>query len=323
MLHDVPVPASQDPLRALEDKFDARMAQMETTIRSALMSSSRAAAPVVVAPPPVPVAAPQLAASPVVVPPPAVAPPPPAPLPSVSSDTSLPPAVGHSSRSSDVGHHSSHRHHSRTTRSPSSASRSSSSDSSSSRSRSRSWDHKRKHRKHGKYSTLKYLPEFRSVSSYERLVLANLRMLRRFYKKDRDIYGLLDHFILLAEKAEKDVFMDEALLSYDESVKQRAKDNGLKEFSQLNPSETVKHLSYDGTKAGSAKVSRKSARQSSNGQSHGGGSSAGCCLKYNFSSGGCHRSQCNYKHACSACGSTGHVNADCPNVDRSARGSKK
>ena len=174
---------------------------------------------------------------------------------------------------------------------------------------------------------MKYLPEFRSVSTYERLVLANLRMLRRFYKKDRDLNGLLDHFILLAEKAEKDVFIDEALLSYDNSVKQRAKDNGLKEFSQLNPSEIVKHLSYDGTKAGSTKVSRKAVHQQNQGQGqgqgHGGDSSAGACLKFNFSSAGCRRSQCNYKHVCSACSSSGHVNADCPNGDRSARGSKK
>ena len=111
--------------------------------------------------------------------------------------------------------------------------------------------------------------------------------------RKRDITGMLDHFILLAEKAEKDVFIDEALLAYDTSVKERAKEYGLKEFDTLKPSEIVKHLSYDGTKAGSTKVSRKAVRQQASGSgNHGGGSSSGACLKYNFASGGCVCSQC-------------------------------
>ena len=172
------------------------------------------------------------------------------------------PLVDNSSRSSRK-HGSSHHGRSKTSRSASSPSRSSSSSgSSASRSRSRSSDHKRRHnRHHGKYSTLKYLPVFKTVTTYERLVLANLRMLCRFFKKERDINGMLDHFILLAEKAEKDVFIDEALLSYDKSVKDWAKEHGLKKFDTLNPSEIVKHLSYDGTKAGSSKLSRRAPKQ--------------------------------------------------------------
>ena len=232
----------------LENRFDARIAQIETNIRSALVSSASCQSlPAPVAPPaqPAPVAVPTT----VLVP------------PQFGVDNILPAIGGHSSRSPDREHRSSRHGLPDSARSSSSTSRSSSSSgSSSSRSRSRSSDHKRKHRKcHGKYSTIKYLPEFKSTSTYERLVLANLR----FYKKERDINGMLNHFILLAKKAEKDVFIDEALLSHDRSVKDGAKEHGLKEFSTLNPSENVKHLSYDGTKAGSVKGSRKAAREQS------------------------------------------------------------
>ena len=311
-LIDVPDQVLQAPVVShqslidMENRFDAKFSQMETTIRSALVAS--ASRPTVIQP----TITPQVVAAPT-------------PTVTASLPEATPPIAGtHASRSPSRKHHRNGRGHGHSSPARSSSSRgSSSSSSSSSRSRSRSSDHKRRHRKrHGKYSSLRYLPEFKSVSTYERLVLANLRMLRRFFKKERDISGMLDHFILLAEKAEKDVFIDEALLAYDNSVKERAKEHGLKEFDTLKPSEIVKHLSYDGTKAGSTKVSRKAVRQQASG-GQGGGTTSGACLKFNFATGGCRRSQCNYKHVCSACSSPGHVNADCPNVDRSGRPSKK
>ena len=134
-------------------------------------------------------------------------------------------------------------------------------------------------------------------------------MILKFYKKERDIKGMLKHSILLAEKAVADIFMNEALVSYDESVKVAAAEEGIQVFSKLDPAAIVKHLSDDGTRAAKAAKGRASR------PSHTAATSNRACFKFNFTSGGCSRSRCNYPHKCSACSGPGDVNADCPNVD--------
>ena len=304
----VPVsPASMisSEISALESRFDTRMSEMESTIRASLTSAlSAAATSGIVAPVPAAPAAPSstpsstqgaAAATPVV-----------APVAKPTRSTSA-------SSSSSAG----------------SAARSSSSDSSTSRSRDRHsrTKHRRTHRssrrrsrktsrnKYGKYTTLRYVPEHKVITTYERLILANLRMMLRFYKKERDIKGMLKHSILLAEKADGGYFHDEALINYDESIKAAADEEGITSFSKLDPAAIIKHLSYDGTKAaraarnkGTSKPAAAVSRPSGNGTL--------ACFKFNFASGGCRRTKCNYPHVCSACSGAGHVNADCPNVDR-------
>ena len=197
-----------------------------------------------------------------------------------------------------------------------------------SRSGDRSSDRGRRS-KNGKYTTLKYLPEFTQVSNYERLVLANARMALKFYKKGRDISGILDHIILVAEKAEPGVFDNDALIRYDDSVKLAAYENGLDQFKKLDPAAIVKHLSYDGTKV-AANSKRSSARRVNTSFNKAPSSSApsghanpGPCYKFNFANGGCRRSRCDYCHVCSACFRPGHVNQDCTNVDRSGGSNQK
>ena len=127
-----------------------------------------------------------------------------------------------------------------------SSSRSSSGSRSSSRSSHRNSRHsrrkqeKRDKRRKGKFDTSKYLRDGDKLNTYERLVLANLKMARKFYKKERDILGFLDHMILVAEKAERRVFASEALIGYDESVKDSAKEIGLKAFKKVDPANIVK-----------------------------------------------------------------------------------
>ena len=125
--------------------------------------------------------------------------------------------------------------------------------------------------------------------------------------------------ILVAEKAERRVFASEALIGYDESVKDSAKENGLSAFKKVDPANIVKHLSYDGTQLA---VNSRRPNTSRNTSSRGSGSGPTlnhnfACIKFNFAQGGCKAgSSCRYKHICSACGGPGHSNGDCPNVDR-------
>ena len=297
-------------VKSLENKWDTRIARMEDNMRSALsslipvtkVSPSTLAAPTV--------AAPVVASS--------------APVVELVAPAVVLLSSSRPRRTS--------RGSSRSSRSPSSLSDSSrsSSDHSSSRtrkhrrrrrrsrdrSRNRSADRDRR-RKQGKYTTLKYLLEFTSVNSYERLILANVRMALRFYKKDRDIKGILNHVILLAEKAEPGVFESDALIRYDDSVKQEAYELGLDQFKKLDPAAIIKHLSYDGTKvaANSRRANGKRFNTVTKTQPSAPLSGGGPCYKFNFAKEGCRRSRCDYKHVCSACFRPGHVNIDCTNVD--------
>ena len=139
-------------------------------------------------------------------------------------------------------------------------------------------------------------------------------MALRFYKKDRDVSGILKHIILLAEKAEPGVFDCEALICYDDSVKLSAYEKGLSQFKLLDPAAIVKHLSYDGMKV--AVNSRKAAGKHVTAVKTQASSSfiGGPCYKFNFASGGCRRQRCNYRHICAACKGPGHVLDECPNV---------
>ena len=295
-------PSVASEISALESRFDERMSKMETTIRDSLTAAmmSSAATPVPTAstlmPPP---------------PPPVVAPAAPPQLPVQQSAV-----VATPSRSSSLSSTLSVRSRERSTSFESSASSSRNRRSRRSHRSPRRSPRRSSRNKHGKYTTLKYVPEHKVIVTYERLVLANLRMLLKFYKKDRDIKGMLKHSILLAEKADADVFHNDALISYDDSIEALASEEGIDAFSKLDPAAIVKHLSYDGTKAARAAKQRVSSGRQAAAPRPASSNTTSACFKFNFASGGCRRSKCNYPHVCSACSGTGHVNADCPNVDR-------
>ena len=334
-----PSAPSVSSLVDLEKKFDNRFSQMETSFRSALSEVSMGAAAR-------PLAA--EAVDPAVI----------DPQPAITVAVPDKGRGRHRHGSSCSGRSASprHRHHHRRHRSsrhsrnnrrdPSVSSRSSSSSSSSSSDASRSSSsssdfssdrHRHSHRrrrsrrsskdKKSKYDTSKYLREGKKLTTYERLVLANAKMALALYKKKRDIRGFLEHVILVAEKADGPLFAAEALIQYDESVKQTAKEHGLKSFRKIDPANIVKHLSYDGTQvAMNAKrgiQSSKKAPAPASNQKSAGASHDFSCLKHNFTLGGCRAPSCRFKHICPACASLNHVNADCPNIDRSGGSAKR
>ena len=301
--------ASASPYQVSIEDLGARMAQMESAVRAVLTSVSVATSTA-----PVPAATP--ASTPAATP--AAAP------PAESGDSNgLTRGARPSSRDSSVGHRRRRRRHRSSSSSASRSSSSSSTSRSSSESvsparssrRSRRKQDKRDKKRKGKYDTSSYLRDGDKLNTYERLVLANLKMMRKLYKSERDVLGFLDHMILIAEKAERRVFASEALISYDESVKENAKESGLKAFKVLDPANIVKHLSYDGTQVAVNSRRTNSTRQSSTRTPNLNHNFA--CIKFNFAQGGCKAGQsCRYKHICSACGGPGHSNGDCPNVDR-------
>ena len=202
-----PPPSSVSSIGDLEKRFDSRMAQMETSFRSALSEASMGASITHTSAP--------LASIQEV---------PPAPPVEKADDSRQKASLDHPDHTSSHHRHHHRRHHRRSSSSPhghrrrhsrrrsssgssrSSSSSSSSSSSGSSRSSSSDSDysssrHRHSRRKHhscrrtrsrskskkSKYDTSKYLREGKKLNSYERLVLANARMALSLYKKKRDI----------------------------------------------------------------------------------------------------------------------------------------
>ena len=288
---------------ALEKKFDDRMSKMETSFRASITEMMTAQA---------------AKSKPVVKSKPAT---PPSPPP---TEEAVVGAVGGSSRSSSTS--------SASDCSDSDSSRSSSSARSSSSSRSRSRSSRRhRHRRHrrsrrrsrssskprhSKYSSARYLKENEKVKNYPRMVLVNVRMALALLRRKKDIKPLLKHMLLVAEKADTDMFMDEALISYDESMKDLAKESGINAFKKVDPSVIMKHLCYDGTKA--AANARRAAAATKKPAGAKPVTGVGHCIKFNYDSKGCPRGRdCFYKHVCSACGSPSHGNPDCTSGTKS------
>ena len=270
---------SSQTVQEMESGWDARFSKMETAIRTGLTNSATASEPVH------PVQPVQVAAA--------------APPQAPQAETQ-PPTKKKSSR---------HRHRST---SPSSLEDSSESASSSeceseqeSESEEESSTDKKKKRKSskGKYDSAKYLHGKDTVDSYERLVLANTRMALSLLKKWRNIKGLLRHMILIADKADKDVFTSAALCDYDSAIKRTAGEKGLRSIGKTDPVAIVEHLSYDSTQAAANAKRNEKRRKSGKGAS-------GTCYKFNTQE-GC-KGNCGYRHVCSSCGSHNHIALDCP-----------
>ena len=165
----------------------------------------------------------------------------------------------------------------------------------------------KKKKKKGKYDASKFLDEGDKVDSFERLILANLRMAIKLLKKERNIKGLLQHLVMVTEKAEKGMFASDSLCKYDEAVRNIASEKGLHSFSKIDPNTIFKFLTYDGTLA-----AERAKRATETGRRQGRGRSGVlyACYAFNNASEGC-KGNCGYRHNCSSCGAQNHIFGDC------------
>ena len=268
-------------IKDLEERWDTRFARMETAIRSGLSQQSCAAASTLES----------------------------VPSPSPAATVAVPTSVKKTSKTSKTKKK-------KRTRTPSpppsdsegSESESDSSDSSSESDSDSESGAKSKKKKKGKYDAKKFLDEGDKIDSFERLMLANLRMAAKLLKKERNITGLLQHLILLVEKADSGMFASDCLCRYDEAVHLTANEKGLRSFAKIDPATIFRFLTYDGTVAAEkAKRSAEVGRKSGRGRS----SVMYSCYAYNYDTDGC-KGGCGYRHICCSCGSQAHIFGACP-----------
>ena len=175
-----------------------------------------------------------------------------------------------------------------------------------SRSRSRSYSSipRRRHRV-GEYDQRNFLGRHEKIDCIEKLLLVNVRLIKQKNEEGEDIFDIIKHIEVLVEKSVTKMYTLKALSNYDNSVKQRADKKGLKAFRDVDNSDILRYLSYDGTVM-AYKLSNqpKTKPQSKPKQSQ------NSCYAYNRPE-GCRNDPCRYKHVCGVCGVSGHNSEKC------------
>ena len=138
------------------------------------------------------------------------------------SDTSSSSGESTSSSDSSVSSHHHHRH-----RSPSPDGR---------RRRSTSREGSRR----GKYDRKRQMDKGDVVESAEGLLVYLIRLLRRCYKRGKRVRGLIDHILVMAEKAETGYYKLASLVGYDDECREIASEKGLSSFGDIKPSTVLK-----------------------------------------------------------------------------------
>ena len=142
------------------------------------------------------------------------------------------------------------------------------------------------------YKHKNYTQRGEKVDDFESLMVVTFRTILEIMDDDKDVTGLVQHGLLLAEKGSKGVYEPEALLAYDDGVRRRAGRRGMDEFGKVVHEDVLRHFCYDNCKKSSSggQGSTKAKKPPSD----------KICLKFN-SEKGCNSSNCRYAHKCLAC----------------------
>ena len=180
------------------------------------------------------------------------------------------------------------------------------SSSSSDRSRHASPDKKKKAAKKRTNYSRKHQLKGKVVKNADMLLVCLVKLLRRSYKKGKDVAGLIDHLLVMAEKTETGYYKLECLVGYDDDCREHANERGIKSFAEIKPATVLRFLSYNLTTA-----ARKQAQAGQSIQFQGKKSGhKGFCYDFN-SYVGCDNLWCNFRHTCMFCGSSSHGSTIC------------
>ena len=146
------------------------------------------------------------------------------------------------------------------------------------------------------------------VESFEQLMVVLFKTMSQLQELKYDLKGIIKHGLMMSEKAAKDVYIPEAFIEYDESVRKRGGQVGPTAFGIVDQEDVLRFFSCEYLK--SKKAAGGSAKSSTAKKSK-------TCLRYN--DGGCTYKNCSYQHKCIACEGWGHPKKDCRNVSASAK----
>ena len=176
------------------------------------------------------------------------------------------------------------------------------------------WHLENEKKKRNPFDHQAYVKKGERVTSFEDLMTVTFKTLGKTLEMKGDIKGLITHGQFMAEKAAKNVFVDEAFVAYDEGVRKRAGESGPSAFSDVQLGEVFMHFCYENTKKQRAQ-NQAQGKQQSKAQCQ---KSDKTCLRFNDA--GCTSKSCTYVHRCQGCDSYGHGKKNCTNADKKKEG---
>ena len=172
------------------------------------------------------------------------------------------------------------------------------------------WHFENEKKKKNPFDHQAYLKKGEKIATFQDLMTTTFKTLGKLVEMGCELKGLISHGRFMAEKASKDVFIDEAFVSYDEGVRKRAGDSGPSAFGVVLQEEVFLHFCYENTKK-----QRNQAKLQGKGQKP---KSDKICLRYN--DGGCTSKSCGYAHKCQTCEGWGHSKRKCENANKKKEG---
>ena len=162
-------------------------------------------------------------------------------------------------------------------------------------------------KKRRRYNRKHQMSDSKPVRSADMILVCLVKLLRRCYRRGRDVGGLIDHLLVMEEKTESGYYKLDCLLGYDDECRQTANEKGLKSFGNIKPATMLQFLSYDSTTA----VKRQAGQSGQSTQSQGTRSvQKGFCFSFNAQH-GCDNSGCGFRHVCMFCGDSNHGSTNC------------
>ena len=172
------------------------------------------------------------------------------------------------------------------------------------------WHLETEKRKKNPFDHQAYVKKGDKVSSFEDLMLVTFKTMAKLLEIKSEVKGLVSHGQFMADKASKNVFVDEAFISYDQDVRRRAGDSGPGAFGTALQEEVFTHFCLENTKKHRAQ--NKSQVKPAKGKSD------KICLRFNDA--GCTSKSCGYSHRCLGCDSWSHGKKNCGNAEKKKEG---
>ena len=170
------------------------------------------------------------------------------------------------------------------------------------------WQKEKDKKRKNPFDHQAYLKKGDVVESFESLMVITFKTLKQLIDLKSDVTGLIRHGRSLAEKAEKGSYKKNALIGYDESVRERAGEVGPSAFGVVEYDDVFRFFCADNTVP-------KKPQQGKPGAVSNRVKSDKICHRYNDA--GCQSKTCIYAHKCASCELWGHPQKDC------RRGGKK
>ena len=110
------------------------------------------------------------------------------------------------------------------------------------------WHFENEKKKKNPFDHQAFIKKGEKITSFEDLMVVSLKTIIKLVDLKLDVKGMVNHCLFMADKASKNVFVNEAFVTYDEGVRMRAGEDGPSAFGKVLQEEVFTHFCLENTK---------------------------------------------------------------------------